>query len=94
MTCTWYAMPPAGAYAPTGSRVPVGLRRATRRLAVGLSGGVAVAAGLVMLVLPGPGLVTIALGFGVLGREFAWAARVNGRVRARLDRVGRLLTDH
>jgi Putative transmembrane protein (PGPGW) len=105
MTCTWYPMPLGGATVPVGaSRARgalgargvqrAGLRRFGRRLLVGLTGGLAVAAGLVMLVLPGPGLVTIALGFGVLGREFTWAARANARVRARLDRVGRVLTDN
>lgn len=30
-------------------------------------------AGLAMLVLPGPGLLVLALGFAVLGTEYAWA---------------------
>lgn len=30
--------------------------------------------GLALLVLPGPGILTIAAGLAVLGREFAWAA--------------------
>jgi hypothetical protein len=48
--------------------------RSTKRLAVAVVGGVLVLAGLAMLVLPGPGIVVIALGLAVLGTEFAWAA--------------------
>jgi hypothetical protein len=62
--------------------------RLARRLAVALLGTVAVLAGVAMLVLPGPGLVTIALGFGILGREYAWAARVSAGIRARVVATG------
>lgn len=37
-----------------------------------------------MLVLPGPGLVTIALGLSILGREHAWAAALERRGRTRV----------
>jgi hypothetical protein len=43
-----------------------------------------IAAGVAMLVLPGPGLVTIALGLSLLGREHAWAAALEQRARARV----------
>jgi tellurite resistance protein TerC len=33
------------------------------------------AAGAAMLPLPGPGLVTIAIGLAILGAEFVWARR-------------------
>lgn len=97
MTCTWYPTPPGGGYVATprvrGMQVvaPTWLRRLARRLLVAVVGGLVIAAGLVMLVLPGPGLVTIALGFGVLGREFAWAARATTRVRDRLARARQAL---
>jgi hypothetical protein len=55
-----------------------------RRALVALAGTVVVLAGLAMLVLPGPGVVTVVLGLGLLGREFPWAARMNAGVRARL----------
>jgi hypothetical protein len=54
-------------------------------VAVTIVGGVLILVGLVLLVLPGPGLVLIALGFGVLGTEYAWAA-------AALDRTKRMAT--
>lgn len=50
--------------------------RSSKRVAVAIVGGVLVLAGLAMLVLPGPGIVVVALGLAVLGTEFAWAAIV------------------
>lgn len=47
--------------------------RSAKRIAVAVVGGVLVAAGLALLVLPGPGFLVIALGFAVLATEFAWA---------------------
>lgn len=38
-------------------------------------GGSLVVAGVILLVLPGPGVVVVAAGFAVLAREFTWAAR-------------------
>ena len=38
-------------------------------------------AGLVMLVTPGPGWVTIALGLAVLAAEFVWARRLLDRLK-------------
>jgi hypothetical protein len=33
-----------------------------------------VVGGLAMLVLPGPGIVVVAIGFAILGTEYVWAA--------------------
>ena len=41
-----------------------------------MAGVVVVLAGLAMLALPGPGLLVIAAGLGVLALEFAWAERL------------------
>jgi hypothetical protein len=41
------------------------------------------AAGLAMLVLPGPGLLTLAAGMAILALEFPWARRLLTTVRAR-----------
>src|SRR6266511_2856233 len=49
------------------------LARSTKRVAVLIVGSVVVAAGLAMLVLPGPGLLVIILGLAILATEFAWA---------------------
>jgi hypothetical protein len=50
------------------------IARSSRRIAVSVVGAVLLVAGLAMLVLPGPGLIVIVLGFAVLGTEYAWAA--------------------
>jgi tellurite resistance protein TerC len=44
-----------------------------RRIVVAVIGGTIVLAGIVMVVLPGPAIIVIPLGLGVLGLEFAWA---------------------
>ena len=52
-----------------------------RWLGVALLGGALILAGCVLLVLPGPGMLLLALGLAVLATEFAWAAAVLHRVR-------------
>jgi Putative transmembrane protein (PGPGW) len=62
-------------------------RRITRYAT--LAGGWALlGVGVVMLFLPGPGVVAILGGLAVLGREVPWAQRLDHRIRARL-RLGR-----
>lgn len=47
------------------------------RMVMAATGGVTlILAGVAMLVLPGPGLVVIALGVALLATEFAWAQHV------------------
>jgi hypothetical protein len=49
--------------------------------------------GLALLVLPGPGILTIAAGLAVLATEFTWAAKtldwMKQRYRDYFDREGR-----
>jgi uncharacterized protein (TIGR02611 family) len=59
------------------------LRRATHRerhllfrLMFGVTGSVVLAAGLVMLVTPGPAFVLIPIGLAMLSMEFVWAERL------------------
>lgn len=59
--------------------------RLARRIVIGVIGTTILALGVVMLVTPGPGILAILLGLGVLGLEFAWARLWLGRLR---DRVG------
>jgi uncharacterized protein (TIGR02611 family) len=47
-------------------------------------GGVLLVAGLVMLVTPGPGIVTVVLGLAVLAREYHWAHRLERHVLKRV----------
>lgn len=44
-------------------------------------GGTLIVVGVILLVLPGPGLVLIALGVAVLATEFAWAESVLHRMK-------------
>lgn len=46
-----------------------------RRIAVSIIGGTVCLIGVVMIVLPGPAMIVIPLGLGILGLEFAWARR-------------------
>jgi uncharacterized protein (TIGR02611 family) len=46
------------------------------RLARAIIGVILVLLGTLLLVLPGPGIVTIAAGLAVLATEFAWARRL------------------
>jgi uncharacterized protein (TIGR02611 family) len=48
-------------------------------------GFLVVLAGLAMLVLPGPGLLVIAVGLGILALEFAWAERMLERTVDRME---------
>jgi len=58
-----------------------------RRIAIAVIGGTVVVIGLVMIVLPGPALVVIPIGLGILGLEFAWARRWLARVRDHADEL-------
>lgn len=52
-----------------------------KRIAVTLVGFVLICAGLVMMVLPGPGLLAILAGLAVLATEYAWARHVLQRTK-------------
>ena len=59
------------------------LIRASRLVAVSTAGSLLVAAGLIMLVTPGPGLLAIIAGLAVLSIEFDWAERLRRHLAAR-----------
>jgi uncharacterized protein (TIGR02611 family) len=52
-----------------------------RWIGVATVGGTLIGVGVILLVLPGPGLVLIALGVAVLATEFAWAETVLQRMK-------------
>lgn len=52
-----------------------------RWVGAAIVGGTLITVGVVLLVLPGPGLVLIALGVAVLATEFAWAEAVLQRMK-------------
>jgi len=62
------------------------LPRQVRQGGVAVVGVVLIAVGAALLLLPGPGLLVIALGLGVLATEFAWPRRLLQQVASRLPR--------
>lgn len=59
------------------------------RIARILGGGALLIAGIVMLVLPGPGWLTIAGGLAILAGEFLWARKLLDRLKDGASWVGR-----
>ncbi|XVQ15441.1 PGPGW domain-containing protein [Spirillospora sp. CA-255316] len=55
--------------------------RLVRKIAVAVGGVLLILAGIVMMVLPGPGVVAILAGLGLLGTEFPAARRVSERLQ-------------
>ena len=76
--------------APTPGEIVRFVGRSSKRIAVSIVGGVFVVAGLAMLVLPGPGILVIALGFAILGTEYAWAAAALERTKRTAEQAARL----
>jgi uncharacterized protein (TIGR02611 family) len=66
------------------------LVRSSKRVAVTVVGGALVLAGLAMLVLPGPGIIVVVIGFAVLGTEYAWAAAALERTKRTAERAGNM----
>ena len=57
------------------------------RIGFAAAGFLVLAAGLVMLVTPGPGIPVIILGLGMLALEFAWAERWLERLLVRAEQA-------
>ena len=55
----------------------------TKRIVKIAIGFVLLLAGTVMLVVPGPGLVTIVLGLALLATEFLWARQLLARIKGK-----------
>jgi uncharacterized protein (TIGR02611 family) len=69
------------------------LLRWARKGGITVAGLGMLAGGVVMLVLPGPGLAVILLGLAVLAAEYDWAARLLAWVRQRASRMASPLAD-
>jgi hypothetical protein len=76
--------------APTPGEVVRFIGRSSKRIAVSVVGGAFVVGGLAMLVLPGPGILVVAVGFAILGTEYAWAAAALERTKGMATRAGQL----
>lgn len=65
------------------------LRAVVVKVGVSVLGPLVVLAGVAMLVLPGPGLVVMALGTALLALEYDWARRVMGLFGRTLNKARR-----
>ena len=63
------------------------LPRPLRKLIVGVIGSTIFLIGVAMIVLPGPAVVVIPVGLGILATEFAWARRTIRRARVMIARA-------
>lgn len=52
-----------------------------KKLAVGVIGSTILIIGLVLLVMPGPGLLVIIVGLGILASEFVWAKNLREKAK-------------
>ncbi|HLF43179.1 MAG TPA: PGPGW domain-containing protein [Acidimicrobiia bacterium] len=57
------------------------------RIARVVGGFILILAGMVMLVTPGPGVLTILGGLALIGQEFAWAQRIVDGVKSKVTAV-------
>lgn len=60
--------------------------RNVRRLSIAVIGITVLAIGVAMIFLPGPAIIVIPVGLGILATEFAWARNMLHRVKGRLPR--------
>lgn len=76
---------------PPGETMHQQVMRLGRRIGIAIAGGVVTAAGVAMLALPGPGIVTILLGLAILSQEFerprVWLAHIKARGVKLKDRI-------
>lgn len=63
------------------------IARSGKRVGITIVGLALIAAGAVMMVTPGPGLLALVAGLAVLATEYAWAERMLDRVKDRTRRT-------
>ena len=57
-----------------------------RRLFIAIMGGTVILIGVAMIVLPGPGILVILAGMGILALEFAWAKHLLHKMKSYMPR--------
>ncbi|HET9418937.1 MAG TPA: PGPGW domain-containing protein [Chthoniobacterales bacterium] len=62
-----------------------------RKIVVAVIGTTVLLIGLALVVLPGPAVIVIPIGFAILASEFIWARRVIKRGRILVGRVRRVV---
>jgi len=60
-----------------------------KKVIVSVVGGVLIVAGLIMMPLPGPGIVLVVAGIGVLAAEYAWARRALHKTKDKAEEAQR-----
>ena len=58
-----------------------------KRVIVIVIGFTILAAGVAMIVLPGPAVIVIPIGLAILATEFLWARKLLDRVKERIERM-------
>jgi uncharacterized protein (TIGR02611 family) len=61
--------------------------RKARQLVVGVVGGTVVLIGIIMIVTPGPAVIVVPLGLGILATEFVWARTLLHNVKERIVKM-------
>lgn len=67
--------------------------RQVRKFIIALVGFTVLAVGLAMIVLPGPAIIVIPAGLGILGLEFSWASRLLKQMRTKFHKKNARETD-
>jgi tellurite resistance protein TerC len=63
--------------------------RVIRKVVIGVIGTTVLLIGVALIVLPGPAIIVIPIGLGILASEFIWARRVVKRGRILVKRAKR-----
>lgn len=66
--------------------------RLARRIAISVVGFTVLLVGIAMIVLPGPAIVVIPIGLGILGLEYAWARRWLQKVKEKGEALAHKVT--
>ena len=61
--------------------------RQTKRAVITVVGFTVLGIGVVMIVLPGPAIIVIPVGLGILATEFVWARTLLKHAKERIDRL-------
>jgi uncharacterized protein (TIGR02611 family) len=63
------------------------IRQSGKRIAVTIAGFTVLIVGIAMLALPGPGLVMIIVGLGILSSEYVWAQRLLRKAKEKAEQA-------
>lgn len=61
------------------------IKRASKRIAIAIIGGIVLVIGLIAIPYPGPGWLIVFAGLGILATEFVWASRLLAFARTKYE---------